>query len=269
MKRAKFLKDNDILAVPFDKGTEFCVMKKQSYQKKLAAVLDCTQVQEIASTGNNIAPNFEKDINSALLDMKKGSLLSKKNYQKFRSTGAQPARLHKNRIHLRPVLSIPGTSYYNFNKFLAPLFDKVPCVNIETSTLDARRKLESIKLGVDESLVSLDVRSLYTFVPVNDAIEIALRSLYSSDHAPEMSRSTLKTLLKLAVTNVCFKNHDRWFCQVNGLAMRASLAVTLANIWMKSFENQIKSTKKIINKIPKNGLEACPECNRRVTCNGK
>ena len=34
---------------------------------------------------------------------------------------------------------------------------------------------------------------------------------------------------------------------------------------MKSIEHQIKLTKDIINKIPKNCLEACPECNRRVT----
>ena len=227
VKRAKFLKNNDIVASPFDKCTGFCVMKRQSHRKKLVAVLDCTQIREIASTGNSIALKIEKDINSALLDMKKSSLLGEKNYQKLRSTGAQPDRLyglakvHKNGIPLRPVLSILGTSYYNLNKFLSPLFHKVHGANIETLTLDARRKLESIKLEPDESLVSLDVKSLNTFAPVIEAIEIALRSLYSSDHAPEMSRSTLKTILKLAVTNVCFKNHDRWFCQVNGLAMRA------------------------------------------------
>ena len=152
--------------------------------------------------------------------------------------------MHNNGILLRPVLSIPGSSYYNLNNFLAQFFDKVPRANIETSTLDARRKLGSIIQGPDESIVSLDVKSLYTNVPVNEAIEIALRIQYSSAHAPEMSRSTLKTLLKLAVTNVCFKYNDRWFCQVDGLAMGVLLAVTLNDIWMKSFEHQIKSTKR-------------------------
>ena len=85
-----------------------------------------------------------------------------------------------------PVSSIPGSSYYNLNKFLTPLFDKVPGANIETSMLSARRKLESITLGLDESIVSLDLNSLYTNVLVNDAIETALRSLYSGDHATEM-----------------------------------------------------------------------------------
>ena len=60
-----------------------------------------------------------------------------------------------------------------------------------------------------------------------------------------------------------------WFCQLDGLAMEAFFAVTLANIWMKSFEHQIKSTKEIINKIPKNDLESYPECNRKFTYKGK
>ena len=123
-------------------------------------------------------------------------------------------------------------------------------MNIETSTLDARRKLESIKLQPDKSIVSLDVKSLYINVSVSEAIEIALRSPYSSDHA-ETSRSTLKILFKLAVTNVCFKCNDRRFCQVDGLAIGASIAVTLANNWIKTFEQQIKSTKEIIKEFSK------------------
>ena len=90
-----------------------------------------------------------------------------------------------------------------------PLLDKVLGANIDTSTLDARRKLEFIKLEPDESIVSLNVKGLYTNGPVNEPIEIGLRSLYSSDHAPVMYRLTLKAILKPAVTNVRFKSNDR------------------------------------------------------------
>ena len=47
--------------------------------------------------------------------------------------------------------------------------------------------------------------------------------------------------------------------------MGALLAITQAFHWMKSFEYQIMSTNEIVNKLPKNDLEACPECNLRVT----
>ena len=40
---------------------------------------------------------------------------------------------------------------------------------------------------------------------VLEATEIALGCLYSGDHAPDIERSTLKPLLKLALTNADFK----------------------------------------------------------------
>ena len=51
--------------------------------------------------------------------------------------------------------------------------------NIETNTNDARKTLEQIKLDKDKQILSLDVKSLYTHVSVNEAINIALRSLYA------------------------------------------------------------------------------------------
>ena len=70
----------------------------------------------------------------------------------------------------------------------------VSVANIETSTLAQRRKLEPIKFGPDETIVSFDVQSLYANFPDKEIIELALalKSLYSSDHAPELSRLTLK-----------------------------------------------------------------------------
>ena len=62
----------------------------------------------------------------------------------MRSTGGQPARLfglakvHKVNTPLRPVLSSPGSSYYNLNKVLAKFFEKIEGAKIETNSLDAR-----------------------------------------------------------------------------------------------------------------------------------
>ena len=91
--------------------------------------------------------------------------------------------MHKNGTPLRRFV-YTGQLLLQF-EFLTPLFDIVPGANIETSTLNERRKLESIILGPDESIVSLDVKFLYTYVPVKEAIEIALRSLYTSVTMPD------------------------------------------------------------------------------------
>ena len=121
----------------------------------------------------------------------------------------------------------------------------------------------------DELVVSLDVKSLYTNVPVEETIEIALKELYSSDEVPEIPRSAMKSLLRLAVTNVHFKFNKIWYTQSHGLAMDASLAVILSNLSMKSFEKSLQK--------PKEGREVktpdtkviCIDYNRRVTFRGK
>ena len=54
----------------------------------------------------------------------------------------------------------------------------------------------------------------------------------------------MKSLLRLALTNVHFKCNKMWYTQSDGFAMGASLAVILANLWMKSFKKSLQKTKR-------------------------
>ena len=40
----------------------------------------------------------------------------------------------------------------------------------------------------------------------------------------------------MTVNTVHFKGNDLWYVQIDGLAMGASLAVNLANLWLKDYE---------------------------------
>ena len=113
-------------------------------------------------------------------------------------------------------------------KMLAKFFDNIDGANRETN--------ENIALDSDETIISLDVKSLYTNVPLKEAIEIALLKLYSQESPPEIQRATRKRLLNMAVSKVYFKCNDSWYVQIDGLAMGASLAVILANLWLKKYE---------------------------------
>ena len=121
------------------------------------------------------------------------------------------AKVHKKETPLRPVLSIQGSCYHKLNKFLTPFFQKIEGANIETNTNDARKTLEQIKLEKDEKILSLDVKSLYTNVPIKEAINIAQRSLYARDDKPDILRTTMKRLLELAVINVHFKCNENCY----------------------------------------------------------
>ena len=58
----------------------------------------------------------------------------------------------------------------------------------KTLSLLARQKPETLQLVANEQIVLLDVKSLYTNVPVSEAIEIALQCSYSSDTQPDFER---------------------------------------------------------------------------------
>ena len=101
-------------------------------------------------------------------------------YQHLCSGGAQPAKLNglakvnkEAPPPLRLVLSLPGSCYDNINNWLAILSSRVPGANIKTSTTDMKKRLTDLQLQDDEEIFSLDMKSLYTNVPVAEAIDIA------------------------------------------------------------------------------------------------
>ena len=121
-KARKYLKDSGLLAVPIDKWVGFFVMKKETYENKHKDLLQAEQFSERQNLTDSKVMRIEKDIKKELLAMKNKDEISEALYTRLRSTGAQPARLyglakvHKQGTPLRPVLSLPGSSYDNLNK---------------------------------------------------------------------------------------------------------------------------------------------------------
>ena len=80
----------------------------------------------------------------------------------------------------------------------------IECSNIETNTLDARRLNESTNFESDENITSLEVQSLYTKVPLKEAIDTAVRKLNKQKKPPALG----KRPLKMAVSQVHFKINE-------------------------------------------------------------
>ena len=122
----------------------------------------------------------------------------------------------------------------------------------------------------DECLISLDVKSLYTNVPVDEAIELATKLAYDGLEPPPFVRAVFQKLLHLALTNILFKCCGRWYRQTEGLAMGSSLSVVLANIWMNTFEDTLARVEPIsARNNPKDNIVPCGGCGENVEDNEK
>ena len=96
-------------------------------------------------------------------------------------------------------------------------------------------------------MVSFDVVSLYTNVPVLEAIEVCADLLYAQpvDKLPKIDKETFIMLAKLSSCNVIMSTHDGFYFQTDGLAMGCPPAPFLANGWLSKFDNTISSEAKI------------------------
>ena len=107
------------------------------------------------------------------------------------------------------------------------------------------KALKNIKLKPNRKIVSFDVKSLYANVPVNEAIEVASTKLFDGENNEnrdniKVDKETFITLAKLACRDVVFSSPSVFFRQIDDLAIRIQPAPPLANIWMSSFEDEIK-----------------------------
>ena len=250
----EYLQENKLKAVPFDKGLGFCIMKECDYYARLDTITDLSQFKVLEITRKNQKNPVIKEenrIRDKLKYLLQNGKIDQELYQSLKPRGSKPAQIyglakvHKIDIPLRPIVSMPGTSYGKIGQWVSKWLAKIPEAKINTSTEKVKKELKFLKLDNDEVLISFDVTQLYTYVPVNESIEMAAKRLYEVTDEIPVDMNTFIDLAKLACTDILIKTHKGYVRQQDGLAMGIQCAPQLANIWMSAFDNSIKSDSKL------------------------
>ena len=88
-------------------------------------------------------------------------------------------------------------------------------------------------------LVSYDVKSLFTNVPVNESLAICekrLREDESLQDRTEMSVETIIKLLNFCLTSTTFVFKGQHYQQLDGVAMGSTVSPVIADLFMEDFE---------------------------------
>ena len=170
-------------------------------------------------------------------------------YDKLYPSGSAPAciygtpKMHKfssidSFPKLRPIVSSIGTFNYNLACFLCDLLS--PLVPNDYSCNDTFSFVSQIKNAnlSKHFLVSYDVTSLFTNIPLQETIDIAINLLFNHNPNLNITRKELKKLLLFATSKTHFIFNNKFYNQIDGVAMGSPLAPVLANIFMGFHESK-------------------------------
>ena len=104
-------------------------------------------------------------------------------------------KIHKSSVPVRPIVSFVNSPTYNLSKFLSRVLSSLLKNNY--SVRNSREFVECIKnysVEENECLVSFDVVSLFTSVPVDKALALVLELLASDDSLSSRTRLSISDI---------------------------------------------------------------------------
>ena len=144
--------------------------------------------------------------------------------QKFSSSDSFPK--------LRLIISSIGTFNYNLACFFCDLLS--PLVPNDYSCKDTFSFVSQIKNTnlSKKFLVSYDVTSIFTNIPLQETIVIAINLIFNHNPNLNITRKELKKLFLFTTSQTHFIFNSKFYNQIDGVAMGSPLAPVLANIFM-------------------------------------
>ena len=235
-------KDNNIIISKTDKGKGTVILNRIDYLNKVNSILQNAQLFQKEKYEDPLKHTLllEDRLNRFLKTFLNKGHISESEYKTLYATGSRPGilyglpKIHKQGVPVRPVLSAIKTPYYNLSKFIVPLIEKYSkneyTLNNSMHLID---ELKEIELNDRMVMVSFDIESLYTNIPVQETIDLLSEEIYeNNDTIRNMSQSEFKQLLRNATGNSYFIFNNNYYKQTEGLAMGQPLSAPLANIFL-------------------------------------
>ena len=146
-----------------------------------------------------------------------------------------------NHLPLRPIVSNINTLTYNLVKFLSKLLSSLRQSDHNVrSTKDLIHNIKEENIPTGYKMVSFNVKSLFTNVPLGQTINITLKRIYDDNELRiSISRNEMKELLLLRTKKVNFAINGKIYMQVDGGAMGSPLGPVLADIFMIKLEKVV------------------------------
>ncbi|XP_077486813.1 uncharacterized protein LOC144098165 [Amblyomma americanum] len=189
----KSLRENErIVTLPADKGNATVLLDKADYEKKMLSLLEDgeTYVRLKKDPTLKLEREFQKLLSDVFLAFPQNQ--EALYYKLLSQNGSAPAfyrlpKIHKPDVALRPIVDYTRSPLHNLSKFLL----QVLCPLVGQSPSHVRNsfafveKNRSTSIDEDEVMVSFDINSMFTSVPIDLAVTVSTSALEADLILPE------------------------------------------------------------------------------------
>lgn len=255
LKRTKrfFQEHSEIIAVKSDKGKKFIVMNRNEYKEKMNALILSSDYEEIVENKDKLLDKLIKRNHAYTRVMirlkvaREFETKSDKNCE-FADAYGLP-KPHKKGMPLRMIIAFMNAPGHNLSKLvLKVLKEAFPPkeMNLKNS-LDLKRRIDGVIVGPNEVLVSFDIISMFTSIPVWLVIQILRENIDKIAPLTNNEPECLIKIIEFILTDCAvFKANGKVYKQKGGIGMGGVISPIIARLVMEHIFEKIQKKLEIL-----------------------
>ena len=107
----------------------------------------------------------------------------------------------------------------------------IPTTNCTKDSFTFGKEIKKVR-ATNKFLISYDVCSLFTSIPLKETIDIAVDLLFEHNPDFKITKTELKNIFDFATSNIHFLFDGSFYDQIDAVTMGSSLGPVLANLFM-------------------------------------
>ena len=242
--------DESIMVLPADKGHASVLMDTDTYRAKMSTLIENGPYQLL---NKDPTDRLTHKLSEKLLTLKRSGYLPEAVYNKIKPRRKQPPRIyglpkiHKANVPLRLIVSCVNILAYDLSAYLANILSPLTGKSEYTVTSSAHfvSTVSYETILENEIMISFDIESLFTNVPIDTAVQAALQKLENDPSLADRTTLTpaqIADLLTFVSRSTNFQYNGSIYMQKDGAAMGSPVSTVIANLYTESFEEQAITT---------------------------